>query len=216
LRGQRGRTFLSAVCTASAWSTCARAANPASVARLALWCWMVRSLTVPPGCICYQLICSAALDLSLVGKFAPSRHPPENVQFRSREADKNITECSGLEGTSVGHLVQPPCWSRVTYSRLHIYCLMKELNVEYSLCSVVWVMFSGREECFLQQPGSYVSHLSSVGEGKCTEQGVLGAERPSFKIPGYTSRVTTYTEEVTIKRTKHDAFFSLLHTAGSF
>jgi len=28
-----------------------------------------------------------------------------------------ITECSGLEGTSVGHLVQPSCRSRVTYSR---------------------------------------------------------------------------------------------------
>jgi len=29
-----------------------------------------------------------------------------------------ITECSGLEGTSVGHLVQPSCRSRVTYSTL--------------------------------------------------------------------------------------------------
>jgi len=29
-----------------------------------------------------------------------------------------ITECSGLEGTSVGHLFQPPCRSRVAYSRL--------------------------------------------------------------------------------------------------
>jgi len=28
-----------------------------------------------------------------------------------------ITECSGLEGTSVGHLVQSSCRSRVTYSR---------------------------------------------------------------------------------------------------
>ena len=30
-----------------------------------------------------------------------------------------IAECYGLEGTSVGHLVLHPCWSRVTYNTLH-------------------------------------------------------------------------------------------------
>ena len=36
-----------------------------------------------------------------------------------------ITECSGLEGTSVGHLVQPSCRSRVTYGlRRRALCLL--------------------------------------------------------------------------------------------
>ena len=40
-----------------------------------------------------------------------------------------ITECSGLEGTPVGHLVQPPCRSRVTYSGLHRTLSRRVLNI---------------------------------------------------------------------------------------
>ena len=40
-----------------------------------------------------------------------------------------ITERLGLEGTSVGHLVQPSCRSRVTYSRLHRTTSRRVLNI---------------------------------------------------------------------------------------
>ena len=40
-----------------------------------------------------------------------------------------ITECSRLEGTSVGRLVQPSCRSRVTYSRLHRTLSRRVLNI---------------------------------------------------------------------------------------
>jgi len=40
-----------------------------------------------------------------------------------------ITECSGLEGTSVGHLVQYLCHSRVTYSRLQRTLSRRVLNI---------------------------------------------------------------------------------------
>ena len=40
-----------------------------------------------------------------------------------------ITECSGLERTSVGHLVQPFCRSRVTYGRLQRTLSGQVLNI---------------------------------------------------------------------------------------
>ena len=40
-----------------------------------------------------------------------------------------ITECSGLEGTSVGHLVQTRCRSRAAYSRLHRTLSRRVLNI---------------------------------------------------------------------------------------
>ena len=43
--------------------------------------------------------------------------------------NESITEWSGLEGTSVGHLVQPPCRSRGTCSRLHRTLSRQVLNI---------------------------------------------------------------------------------------
>ena len=54
------------------------------------------------------------------------REPSED---RAAPATHRITESSGWEGPSVGHLVQPSCRSRVTYSRLHRTSSRRVLNI---------------------------------------------------------------------------------------
>ena len=62
-----------------------------------------------------------------------------------------ITECLGLEGTSVGHPAQPPYRSRVTYSRLH-----------RTLSRRVWNISRG---------GDSTTSLGSLGQGSVTLRG---------------------------------------------
>jgi len=59
-----------------------------------------------------------------------------------------ITERSGLEGTSVGHPVQPPCPSMVTHSRLHRTLSRRVLNIS--------------------REGESTASLGSLGQGSIT------------------------------------------------
>jgi len=65
-----------------------------------------------PGILCSP-VCARGYQLE-----SPGRHVTH----------RNI-EWSGLEGTSVGHVVQPSCRSRVTYSRLERTLSRRVLNI---------------------------------------------------------------------------------------
>ena len=87
---------------------------------------------LPSGCSSFRLL---LLSLSRVSSGqACRREEPKLVLTACGNAWKTfvrerITECSGLAGTSVGHLVQPPCRSRATYSRLHRTLSRRVLNI---------------------------------------------------------------------------------------
>ena len=65
--------------------------------------------------------------VSYLSGFFMSQWPVFSLVFPI--ANHRITECSGLEETSMGHLVQPSCRSRVAYSRLHRTLSRRVLNI---------------------------------------------------------------------------------------
>ena len=78
-----------------------------------------------------------------------------------------ITGCSGLEGTSVGHLVQPSCWSRVTQSRLHSTASRRVWNIS-------------REGDSTTSPWAARARAPSPSEGRSSSSCSAGTSSASF------------------------------------
>jgi len=76
------------------------------------------------------------------------RHSENQAQ---KSQNHRTTKCSGLEGTSVGHPVQPPCPSRVTQSRLHSTASRRVWNIS--------------------REGDSTTSLGSLGQGSVTLRG---------------------------------------------
>jgi len=77
------------------------------------------------------------------------QHGEPRSHWNLNRTTQPLTEWQGLEGTSVGHFVQPPCRSRVTYSRLHRPASRQVLNISREGDSNLTTCFTVKNNIFL-------------------------------------------------------------------